>query len=421
MSYYIGLDAEAISRLPHDNRVGETIMAVVLCMLSATIAVCLRLYTRHFILRGIWYDDYMALAGMIGMIFNGIVQCIHTRYGLGSHIYDFDSEEEFIKFYKLFYITTLTYNTTLMIIKFSLFLQYYRLIQEVPRYRIYYIATMTVVGSWLVAQEFIFIFPCTPVYEYWTFAPDRKCLDSNLVGWMNAIGNILTDVIILALPVPVVIRLNLKKGRKWAVLGIFGLGFFTCIVSICRMVFFAKVTYDIPYDLVPIAAWGEAESASGLICSALIAFGPLIRRFSRRFRPANKVTDTPQQYSKKHSQKYFGTTNPFSRHTGNRDQSLLGTHGSRRLFDGSETELNRMDLERARKLDAQDDGRSIRSTKSSESMPNLKLNLETGIRTIISTGNRDSIHSQSLPMAPNGIVVKQVWSVRNREPGEDDS
>ncbi|KAI1469084.1 uncharacterized protein F4812DRAFT_421987 [Daldinia caldariorum] len=421
MDYY-GMDAEAISRLPHDNRAGHTITAVVLCMLSATIAVCLRLYTRHFILRRIWLDDYMALAGMIGMISNGILQCIHTRYGLGSHIYDIDSEEKLIQFFKFFYVTTITYNATLMVIKFSLFLQYYRLIQEVPRYRIYYISTMAVVGCWVVAQQFTFIFPCTPIRDYWSFSPDRKCLDSSLIGWMNSIGNILTDVIILALPVPVVVRLNLKREKMWAVLGIFALGFFTCIVSICRMVFFAKVAVDISYDLVPVAAWGEAESASGLICSALIAFGPLLRRFSRRFWPMKKGTDTPQQYSKKHSQKYFNTTNPFSRHTVNRDKSLLRTNGARRPFDGSETELNRMDLERSRKQDAQDDGRSIRSTKSSESMPNLKLNLQTGIRTIITTGNRDSVHSQSLPMAPDGIIVKQVWSVGNRETGsEDDS
>lgn len=65
MSYYDGMDAEEFSRLPHDNRMGDTITAVVLCMFFATVAVCLRLYTRHFILRGVWYDDYMALAGMV--------------------------------------------------------------------------------------------------------------------------------------------------------------------------------------------------------------------------------------------------------------------------------------------------------------------------------------------------------------------
>ncbi|KAI1653486.1 hypothetical protein F4813DRAFT_254961 [Daldinia decipiens] len=407
--YYNGMDAEELSRLPHDNRASDTISAVVLCMFFATTAVVLRLYTRYFILKGVWYDDYMALAGMIGMLSNGIVQCVHTGFGLGAHIYDIQDEKQLVQFFKLLYVMTITYNTALMLIKFSLFLQYYRLIQEVPHYRIFYLATMAVVGGWLIAQEFTLIFPCSPIRDYWTFGPDHKCLDGHLIGWMNAVGNIVTDLIILALPIPVVMSLNLKRGRKWAVLGIFALGFFTCIISICRMVFFAKLTDDISYDLVPVAAWGEAESASGLICSALMALGPLIRRFSRYFKLGKKTTSTPPIYS----QRYFGPTN--------RDKSLLRTNGSRRPFDGSETELNHMDLEGSRKTDGQDDGRSIRSTKSSEaSMPNLKLNLETGIKTIISTGNRDSMHSQSLSMAPNGIVVKQVWSVRNREPDEED-
>ncbi|KAI1378068.1 hypothetical protein F4677DRAFT_34528 [Hypoxylon crocopeplum] len=425
MGYPPGMDAATFDSLPHDNRTGETIAAVVLCMFFATTAVCLRLYTRHFVLRKFWVDDYLAIAGMFGMLANGIVQCVHTKYGLGAHYYDMTSEEEGLQFWKMFYILTITYNTTLLLIKFTLFFQYYRLIQEVPHYRIFYIAVMAVVGSWVIAQEFILIFSCTPISTYWDHDPSGKCLDSNLLGWMNSIGNIVTDVVILVLPIPVVWRLNLKRGRKWAVIGIFGLGFFTCIVSICRLVFFAKIGADFSYDLVPVAAWGEAEGASGLICSSLIALGPLIRRFSRRFRTVKKTSTTPKKYT-------YGGTNLFSRHSSNRDKSLLRTDGSRKPFDdSSETELNRLDLERSRKADLQDDGRSVHSTKSSgmersadgdysDVMPDLRLGLETGIRTIISTGNRDSMHSESLPIAPNGIVVKQVWSVRNKEPGERD-
>ncbi|KAI1413295.1 hypothetical protein F5Y13DRAFT_198547 [Hypoxylon sp. FL1857] len=417
-----GMDTTAFENLPHDNRTGSTIAAVVLCMIFATSAVCLRLYTRHFVLNKFWVDDYFAIAGMLGMITNGIVQIVHTKYGLGAHYYDIKDGDELTQFWKMFYALTVTYASTLMFVKFSLFFQYYRLIQDVPHYRLFYLAVMALVGGWVIAQEFILIFSCTPIHTYWTHDANGKCLDSNLTGWMNAIGNIITDIIVLVLPIPVVWRLNLAKGRKWAVIGIFALGFFTCIISICRMVFFAKISPDFSYDLVSVAAWGEAESASGLICSSLIALGPLIRRFSRRFRPSKKSSGTPQKYT-------FGGTNPFSRHTStNRDKSLLKTNGSRRPFeDGSETELNRLD----RKGDMHEDGRSIRSTKSSgmeqsadgdfsDTMPDLRLGLETGIRTIISTGNRDSMHSQSLPEAANGIVVKQVWSVRNREPGERD-
>ncbi|KAI1139094.1 hypothetical protein F5Y05DRAFT_380818 [Hypoxylon sp. FL0543] len=420
MSSQPGVVAPALGDLPHDNRAGDTIAAVVLCITFATSAVCLRLYTRHFVLNKFWIDDYFSIAGMIGMIANGVVQIVHTKYGLGAHFYDIE-DNDLTPFWKLFYILTVTYASTLMFVKFSLFFQYYRLVQEVPHYRLFYLSVMALVGGWVIAQEFVLIFSCTPIHAYWDHTTYGKCLDSNLTGWMNAIGNIVTDIIVLVLPIPVVWRLNLKRGRKWAVIGIFTLGFFTCIVSICRMVFFARLSDDFSYDLVSVAAWGEAESASGLICSSLIALGPLIRRFSRRFRPSKKSSATPQKYT-------FGGTNPFSRQTTNRDKSLLRTNDSRKPFeDGSETELNRID----RKDDIHEDRRSIRSTRSSgmergaegdfsDAMPDLRLGLETGIRTVISTGNRDSVHSQSLPEVPNGIVVKQAWSVRNREPGERD-
>lgn len=126
---------------------------------------------------------------------------------------------------QLFYIMTITYNLSLMLIKFTLFFQYYRLIQEVPHYRMFYIVIMIAVTGWVVAQEFVLIFSCTPIPSYWDRSIPGTCLDSNLLGWMNAIGNIVTDLIVLILPIPVVWRLNLKRGRKWAVLGIFALGF----------------------------------------------------------------------------------------------------------------------------------------------------------------------------------------------------
>lgn len=112
-----------------------------------------------------------------------------------------------------------------MFIKFSLFFQYYRLIQEVPYYRLFYIGIMAIVGGWVISQEFILIFSCTPIRAYWDRSAGGHCLDGNLIGWMNSVGNIVTDVIVLLLPIPVVWRLNLKRGKRWAVMGVFTLGF----------------------------------------------------------------------------------------------------------------------------------------------------------------------------------------------------
>lgn len=64
---YLGYDEATLASLPHDNRGGETIAAVSLCMAFATIAVGLRLYTRRFVLRQFWLDDYLAIAGLVSI------------------------------------------------------------------------------------------------------------------------------------------------------------------------------------------------------------------------------------------------------------------------------------------------------------------------------------------------------------------
>ena len=65
MSAFWGIDAATFAKLPHDNRGGEAITAVVLCMAFATTAVCFRLYTRYFVLNQFWVDDYFAMIGTV--------------------------------------------------------------------------------------------------------------------------------------------------------------------------------------------------------------------------------------------------------------------------------------------------------------------------------------------------------------------
>lgn len=62
---YLGMDAETYASLPHNNRAGDTIAAMVLCMIFATIAVALRLYTRYFVLNKFWVDDFLAIVGLV--------------------------------------------------------------------------------------------------------------------------------------------------------------------------------------------------------------------------------------------------------------------------------------------------------------------------------------------------------------------
>ncbi len=62
----------------------------------------------------------------------------------------------------------------------------------------------------------------------------------------SAIANVVTDFIIVAMPIPLILRLNLPTGRKLGVCGILVLGSVVIIASIIRPVTLTKLdTNDI--------------------------------------------------------------------------------------------------------------------------------------------------------------------------------
>ncbi|KAI0484076.1 hypothetical protein GGR56DRAFT_679495 [Xylariaceae sp. FL0804] len=375
MSNPWGIDPEVWDTLDHGNRKYVVITSSVVLMAFATLFVSLRIYTRHAIMNQLWLDDYLAMVALASMLCTSTLADVQTAYGLGCHLWDLKSLAETYKFWKIFYLTSVLYNVALLFLKLSLFFQYYRLIQQVPKYTHIYLGIMAVVASWSIAQVLVFAFQwfvssfippvpsspkganvpsSTPVEKNWTTTNSGHCLDRTALVWINSLGNIVTDTIVLLLPLPVVLRLNLTRQQRWEVIPIFGLGFVTCVISICRLVFYTMMSEDVSYSFVGVVIWGQAELTSGLICSALITLRPLVRigapwawRLTRR---RTRTSDNIKLYT-------VGKASRRSPLPGEEDQyhhhhhSSRSKKSSRKGYEGSQTELtghdHDHDLERA--------------------------------------------------------------------------
>ncbi|KAI0025204.1 hypothetical protein F4780DRAFT_417901 [Xylariomycetidae sp. FL0641] len=466
MSDHWGLTQEQYDALPHDSRGGVVIAASVACMALATIVVSLRIYTRHFLLNRLWADDILTVAGLCNALATGVVQCMSTTAGLGMHWYDVRSSYEFTLFTKLFYVNAIVYNGALLLIKLSLFFQYYRLIKESPRYSVVYLTVMALVLSWTISQIFVFVFLCWPVQSYWRFDLQGKCLDFAEVAWINAVGNIVTDVIVLLLPMPVVWGLNLKRGQRWALMPIFCLGFVTCLISVGRLISFTRASADdFYYDVASVTVWGIAELASGLICSSLITLRPLARYTRPMFASLKNSAGSIRRRTLDFTLPRFRRSAAAAR--AGDGNTPTQTSSSGKPFENSETELTRHDdLELAysapttrlgggggypyhhgNSIDARLSGRSggssgcgAATTTMTTSNPRAQttddlpattrhdrlLGLESGTRTVISSGDDEedddaggsSFGSRSPAVSVAAIRVKRVWSVRDREEEE---
>lgn len=87
-----------------------------------------------------------------------------------------------------------------------------------------YIAAMVIVTGWNIGQLFAIMFPCLPVAGFWDKTIEAKCQNTQIMVYVNAAGNMITDLIIIVLPLPALWKRHLPVAQKLAVFGIFGIG-----------------------------------------------------------------------------------------------------------------------------------------------------------------------------------------------------
>lgn len=93
-----------------------------------------------------------------------------------------------------------------------------------PKYRVLCRTLMGLTTAWCVVSVFLMVFQCTPIPAFWDksllLQPGASC-HPDIYGPAAAIGNIATDFILLLLPLPIILHLNLQPRQKWMIFGMF--------------------------------------------------------------------------------------------------------------------------------------------------------------------------------------------------------
>nr|RBQ96016.1 hypothetical protein FVER53263_08583 [Fusarium verticillioides] len=203
---------------------------------------------------------------------------VDVRNGLGSHISTL-SGEQISNFLRMFYFSTVVYNVTLAVIKTVFLLQYYRAI-PVRQYKKTYIASVVLVTCWSLSQIFLNTFMCWPIASFWDVTIKGTCILNKSSFYVSAAGNILTDILIMVLPIPVLRSLKLGRRQKWILMSVFCLGIFTCLISLVRIKFL-NIGTDITWHNVESASWSVSELCCGIICACVPTLRPLLSGHDR--------------------------------------------------------------------------------------------------------------------------------------------
>ncbi|KAH7349622.1 hypothetical protein B0T11DRAFT_289572 [Plectosphaerella cucumerina] len=259
---------------PHDSRKGVIIGVTAFTLTVAFITVALRVYTRAVILRQFKLDDYTAVVAFLLIFACGFCVAYNTVNGLGTRVYFLDSAT-IERYLKTFYVSVIFYNASLMAVKMTFLFQYWRVLSlAVQRYRKVMIAATVIVFCWSVSQILLLMMVCIPIAAFWDRTVKGNCIPSYPTWYINGAGNIITDVIVLVLPLPIVGKLTLARGQKIILLGIFCLGFLTVSISVVRLKFL-RLTEDFTWVNVEAAGWSIGELCCGITCACLATLRPL--------------------------------------------------------------------------------------------------------------------------------------------------
>ncbi|KAK4543354.1 hypothetical protein LTR36_005713 [Oleoguttula mirabilis] len=128
------------------------------------------------------------------------------------------------------------------------------------------------------------IFMCIPVAAFWDLdIAGAHCLSHEVVWFINAGINIITDISIAILPLSRLKQLNIAKRQKIALMVVFALGGFTCVVSILRLesIYALTTGTDANYNGGQAALWSSLEVNVGIVCSCL----PTLKTLATRYFP----------------------------------------------------------------------------------------------------------------------------------------
>lgn len=99
------------------------------------------------------------------------------------------------------------------------------------------------------------------------------------VYYFTTAFSIFTDVLLVALPLPLFWKLKLPVREKWIVTVLFGFGLFASVASIMRITVLHDVqSTDATIGAVTTLNWSVVEVGTGIICACVPCLKPLFKK-----------------------------------------------------------------------------------------------------------------------------------------------
>ncbi|OAQ67690.2 hypothetical protein VFPPC_04045 [Pochonia chlamydosporia 170] len=272
------------SNNPDGNRVAELRSTTTILLVLAPVFVVLRFWARSSTNTRYGRDDWMMVVALAFVFVLGALNYSAIAHGLGKHIHTLPLHDA-IAFFKILFAFECIYITAVMAIKLSILEMYTRIFGLSSRmFNISAIIIASTIVTWWTSILAVCIFQCNPIKKAWLPWIEGTCINlkGSFIG--NAIPNILTDVVMLCMPVRQVWKMHIALLQKLSLCFMFLLGGFVLFASVYRFTTLMQFdTRDTTWTLATACTWCIVEVSCGVISGCLPTLRPLTVKVSHKF------------------------------------------------------------------------------------------------------------------------------------------
>ncbi|KAI0141915.1 hypothetical protein GGR57DRAFT_519895 [Xylariaceae sp. FL1272] len=273
--------ADTGSAYARESLVPNLITCIAVAGVASIVFIGLRIWSRKITYGHLRFEtsDWLLLVAWVFYALQAVALGIATEYGTGHHV-------QVITDPKSFHVwglaSEVVYFSALAFLKLSV-LSFYGRIFPQRSFHYWLWAVSGLVVAWDIAFTLTTILQCVPVSYAWDQDQPGSCINIGIQQLLSGIVNIITDFIILALPIPLIWKLNIPKREKRRAAFTLAFGCAACLVSIVRLAFAQTIDLaDGSWTGVRITYISIVETTVGILAVSIPTYKPLyVRLFGR--------------------------------------------------------------------------------------------------------------------------------------------
>ncbi|KAL3469753.1 hypothetical protein BJX99DRAFT_264889 [Aspergillus californicus] len=282
-----------------------------LCIPIVTLFVVLRFSIRAYYRQWARVEDWTCFFAW-ATSFYGILRYRYTGKHGGGFNYTDVTDSDLILYKKFCYVATVLYCPMALLTKIALLSIIIRIFAPYRGKILFIYVFLAALAVYYIIAEIVKIRMCDPVPAYWTGAP-ASCLDQRAALLADTIISLISDILILVLPLPLTWSLQMSRNRKLRVIGMLSAGGLATAFSIYRLILVLRdgSSPNVTIFFIGIILSGNAEGGMGLICACLPSLNIIITKVrNHSYKSSNRY------YEQQASDMQLSRVNGNSKHGG---------------------------------------------------------------------------------------------------------